>query len=377
MKLIVKSEPFVKALGIAFDSIPAKSPAPVFMNFLIQVHKEETFITASDETVSVKVRILNKDKEEENIISSEEGSILVPAKTFFDICKNLEGSTIELDLKDNELQVSDGKTNYNLSTIDAENYPNIDFTCTEENSVKVSFSDFVKLYNSSFFVVPATNNGFRFKGVTIKAQNKELYFTASDGYRIAQRKVNIESSTNLIFSSPVKLLSMISKMNNVDEVVIKYEDNKILMKAGDSTFVSRSYAEKLESIDKIIPKTTPYKFTINSNEFLKALERVGLVLQGIQIPAVRLMASNEKAELSASSEIVGRVKEELKDFKYEDETGENKVMSMWLNSSHIKEAVRAGNSETLTLAFEAESRVFRLNSDDPSFIQLFTPVRQA
>lgn len=371
MKLIVKTEALVKVLTDAFDVIPVKSTNPLFLNFLLTIKNNTLEVLASDDISTIKVTLSNEN-EVENIISSEDGAIQVSAKTFLDICRNLSGNTITLDLQENELYVSDGRTSYTLATVRAEEYPDIDFTFDDTKTIEVAYDDFVTLFNSTSFAVATKGAEPHYFGINIRTQGDTLYFLALDGNRLAQKSVQAKVNTNedIEFISPVKVLSMIAKKSNAKTVHIQLGDGKALFKVENCLYQTRLYNGSFPSVDRLTPKRTPYILKVDSESFLKALDRVILVTQGNYASLARLTAEIDHAELNASTQNVGKAKEELENFSFEGD-----LFSITFNVKFVAEAIKALNTKEVILAFVGEGNIFLVQNNDPSNVQIITPVR--
>ena len=81
-------------------------------------------------------------------------------------------------------------------------------------------------------------------------------------------------------------------------------------------------------------------------------------------------ANTEKVEVSSKDLAVGSSKAVLKDAKF---TGE--VFSIIFNANFVREAIKAMDSERVTLAFTSESRSFLVKNDDVTITQVITPIR--
>lgn len=370
MKLIVKADALVKVLTEAFDAIPVKSTDPYFMNFLLNIKEEGLEVLASDGNCSIKVQLPKSDGKNENIVSLEPGSIQVPAKTFLEISRKLSGSTITLDLKDSELFVSDGRTSYNLTTSDAKEYPNISVDFDDAKAIKVSYPDFAKLFSSTAFAVATKGTKPCFLGINIRTEGDKLYFLATDACRLAQKSVTIQAGDDVCFTVPVKVLSMIAKKSDAKEVDIELGDGKALFKVANSILNSRLLNGEFPSINRIRPQNTPYKLTVNSEDFLKSLDRVTLVTQGNLSSIARLTADKDHAELTAFSQPIGNAKEVLENFTFEGE-----LFDISFNIRFVGEAIKALASPKVTLAFAGEGKLFMVENGDDSNFQIITPIR--
>lgn len=374
MQLKIKAAVLTKMVSEACDAIPANTTEPVYKNFLLKVDQTENGssveILASDGTVTLKSVLSQGDEKDPDIIEVQPGSLQVPAKMLVDMTRGLEGSIITLTTVDTSLlRVSDEGTSYNINTSAADEYPDVYMDFDESKAVKVGFSDFVRLYQSTSFATAVKGMKQCFTGINVRIENGRLYFLATDACRLAQMSVAIDTDQNLRFTVPSKVLQMICKNDGAKEVWFELGENKALFKAGNTVYQSRLYTGDFPSLEKITPKNTPFLLTVNSEELLTALNQVALVSGTSSIPVAKLTCASDSVELVSSYQ-GNTAKANLKKFTFE---GDLLVISF--NIKYVTEAIKALNAPKVTLAFAGESRIFLVQSDDPYNNQIVTPIR--
>lgn len=370
MKLTVKTQALIKALNEAIDAIPSASTEPSFKNFLLSVTDDALEVVASDGSVTLKTVLPAKEGEKENIISCEPGKVQAPAHFLLDIVKSLDGDTVTLEAVDTSLMtVSDQRTYYKVNTISADEYPDVYMDFDDSRAVRITSEDFKKLYEATSFAVAAKSSKLCFTGINIRTNEDRLYFLATDACRLAQMSVPLPSAPQIKITVPVKVLNMISKKDGLKEVELEVSESKALFRAGDTIFQSRIIPGEFPNLERIRPASTPYKLTVNSSEFLKALDRVTIVASVSPAPVARLTCSQDGSELVASS-TNGDVKEPLKSCTFEGD-----LFQIAFNTRFVSEAVKALNAPKVTLSFAGEGKIFVVQSDDVDNDQIITPVR--
>lgn len=373
MKLTVKAIALSKILNQAIDAIPAKSTEPSFLNFLFTVTKDSLEVLASDGTITMKTILPAKVGKEQNIIDSEPGRVQVPAHLFLEIVRKLSGDVVTLSMADSTvLSVSDNHTFYTLNTFNPNEYPDIDMSFDESKALHIPAPDFVRLFQCTNFAVATRGAKQCFLGINIRTEGQVLYFLATDAMRLAQRSLTLPVAFEpaIKFTVPVKVLAMIVKLEGIKEVLVEPGDNKAIFKAGDTVFQTRLYNGEFPSPDRIRPASTPYVLTVNSDEFLAALDRVTLVTMGNLASIARLTCSKDGAELVASSQPFGSAKEHLDKFTFEGD-----LFDITFNVKFVADAVRALASPKISLAFAGEGKLFMIKNDDPANFQIVTPIR--
>lgn len=366
MKLTVKTAALIKVLEEAISAVPSASTEPMYRNFLISVDDGRLEVLASDGTVTIKTWL-----DDSNIVDTETGAIQVPAHFLLDAVRKLEGNEVVIQTADTGLvTISDGKTVYKLNTQDAAEYPDIYIDFDDSGAISVSMADFIKLFNSTSFACASKSAKQCFTGINIRTQGGRLLFLATDACRLAQMSVPLDSERELRFTVATKVLATICRKEGVDTVSFEQSESKALFKAGNAVYQSRLYSGDFPQIDKIRPTNTPYLLTVNSSEFLAALDRMTIVTQGTPSSIAHLTCSSDKCELLAYSPTVGDAKETLHDFTFEGD-----IFRIAFNTRFVSDAIKALNSPKVTLAFAGESKIFAARSEDPYNDQIITPIR--
>lgn len=367
MKLTIKRAALLKILSLAYEAVPVKSTEPAFVNYLIDISNENIEILASDGNITIKGVIPTTS---DDVINSVPGKIQVPAKYLLDIMRKLEGEVVTISLIETSmLNIADDRSNFNLNTVAGEEYPDIDMNADAGEELEINGEDFKHLYDSTAFAVAVKGPKEVYYGVNINATDDKLMFTATDSYRLARRKINVSGNHHISFTVPVKALQLISHYEKLDKVKIKIDSHKALFFVDDLIISTRLYSGDFPNIDRIIPQVTPYRLSVDSKNFIKAIERVTIVSVEKQF-IVRLLCENGHVEVSARSSSIGTSKEVLQNATFEGERFE-----INFNVQFVVDAIKALNTDRVSLAFAGESKAFLVQNGDPDNIQLITPIR--
>jgi len=366
MKFTIKRNSFQKLLENAYEAIPIQSPIAALKNFLIEVTENNIRVIGSDGTLTIQA-ILNVGDDDNAIINSTPGKVQIPAKYLLDIIKNLESDIVTLELVDSSLLfVSDEISQFKLNIFRAEEYPDIDIEATSKEKIDIKMSDFVRLFNSTSFAVATRGPKELFYGINITAKENRLTFIATDSFRLARKYVEIEGNHQVSITVPCKTLSVVSKFNKHDNISMIIDPNKVLFKVGNYTVSSKLYNGEFPNVDRIIPTGMEYNLTVNSKEFISSIERITIVGN----TKILVNASHDRVEISSKDLNVGSSKEVLKGAEFEGDR-----FSIIFNARFVVEAIKALDSERVTLAFAAENRAFLVKSSDKTITQVITPIR--
>lgn len=130
MHFKVNKKEFSDAINIVSKAVSQNSPLPVLHNVKLSVKDDYVQLTASDGDISIET-IIN-DSNVLNIISS--GDILLDGKYLNDMIRKIDSETIEIELMESNLCIVKGNAvNFELSSINAQDYPSINFDEPDDN----------------------------------------------------------------------------------------------------------------------------------------------------------------------------------------------------------------------------------------------------
>lgn len=369
MKLTVKRHSFLKILTQVADGIPARSADPNYMNFLLTLSAEEQTVTASDGVITIRGQLFDEE-DPEAILGYENGLLEIPARYLLDIVRQLEGDVVTLaQIETSVLNITDGTSNFNINTVRGEEYPPLDLTFRSGHEFEIPGAEFASLYETTAFAVATKGPKRHFYGVKIGVADGQLEFVATDSYRLAQKRVPLAHADNFSFIVPVKALALVRKYSELKNVAVQVDNNLAYFRIGSLTVACRLYVGDFPVTERIIPTLTPYELTVDSKSFIGAVSRATIVASE-KTQTIRLKCCSDLVEILAKSDNVGTANEPVKGAQFQ---GDNFEISF--NYGFVLDAVRALNSASVTLAFAGEGKAFLIKNDDPSVIQIITPIR--
>lgn len=134
-----------------------------------------------------------------------EGKALVNAKLLNEIIRHLEGSEVDIEVIDQTLlQVSDGRSEFNLNSIKPSDYPDFDL---EHDGVRFAIDrqHFVKLVDQTVFAASTKENRPILTAVHLNAKNGLLVAAATDTARLARKQVELKDNVTFLLMYLLKL----------------------------------------------------------------------------------------------------------------------------------------------------------------------------
>ena len=375
MKFKINREQFLKGLTVAAKPTNAKSPIPVLSNILLSLDEKGLHLLGSNGELAMKTLIPLKVNDLEVIRVYTEGECLVSSKIITEMIRKLEGNEIDFELFDGSIaKIEDGRTKYNLNSVRPEEYPEIDL---DKNGVtfEVDSKKFIRLVDQTSFAASTKEQRPILTALHLEASEGELTAIATDSARLAKKTIEIKD--NVVFSAnvPARVLQEIAKTiettPGVNSVEISVSDKKILFEFDGTVVSSRLIAGDYPNTKNIIPKAYNSFLEVNSSELLKAIERVALLAANERENIVKLTMNEELVVISSRSPLSGSATETITTCKYSGDP-----LEISFNYLFVSAAVKACQSEDVNVGFLGEMKPFSVKvNDDPSHVQIVTPVR--
>lgn len=371
MRFTIDKEALMKGLTLVSKAIPPKAEYPILANFKLALTEKGLEITGSDGNMTILTIVPFMIGEKEIIRNSQPGEALVAAKILIEVVRHLEEEMATFELVDSSiLKIEDSKSNFKLNSIRGEEYPTVDLSVSGP-TLECSAKDIQTLVESTAFAASNKETRPILTAVSLEARDNLLSATATDTARLARKTIDIESDIKFVANIPAKkLIDIVRSFEGDEQVTIAVSDKKATFAFGNSVISTRLTNGDYPNTKNIIPTKFNYFLEVNSQEFLKAMERVSLLSTEYE-GVVKLVMDEDEVEMISRSSMVGSANEKLSVFQF---SGEHLEISF--RASFVADAIRACKSEDVTIAFVGEMKPFVVkNNKDASIEMLLTPLR--
>ena len=274
MRFFTARKDFLKALQISQKAIGNSSQLPVLGNFLIETEGQNLKISATNLEFSVICKTTAEIK--------NEGKITIPAKILTNWLNFQKDEEIELKVLEGEtVEIKTKTSQTKIKGIPADEFPELpgvqkaeEISLTAENlSQSISEVAFSCAHSA---IRPVLS------GVLLFSKGKNLNFAATDSYRLAEKKVELEKEPKSEIYSIVPARTMIelerilSGLENSEEIKIQISKNQISFSAGKIQIISRLIEGKFPDYQQIIPTEKKTIISVDKEDFSLAIKRVGI-----------------------------------------------------------------------------------------------------
>ena len=309
MKINSSKDNLLKGIQIVQNAVSSKNTLPILSHILIEAKKQELTLTATDLEVGISIKV---DGEVQ-----EEGAITVPAKKFSEMIKELPGDVpIQIAVKKGQaIHIEAGKSYFKLNGLLKEDFPQLPNLSQGKtaDSVKIPQKILKLMIKLTSFAMSHDETRYVLNGILFSFKDKGLKLVATDGRRLAVVEKEIPGIGNFKKEAiiPMKTIHEINRnLNEEGEVIFYFKENQLQINLNEIHITSRLIEGEYPNYDQVIPKKTKESLHLNTQEFLQATRRVGL-LTSQESQSIKLNVIKDKVILTKNTADLGEAREEL------------------------------------------------------------------
>ena len=377
MNLTINREVLLSNLNTVSRGLPSKTPLPILTGIKLYATETDLFMTSSNSDISVEVDITDA-----SLIITEPGQTVVPGKFFIDIIRKINSKIINLYLSDDKiLVIRADRGEYKLHIMDPVDYAQIDLISLE-NPLTLDANKFSNIIKETVFAASSQEKKPILTGVNFKNENGDLIATATDSFRLAQKKISIPEYNDFNITVPSKSLEELTRVidNDIEIINLYLSNNKLLFQFKNVCFQTRLLDGNYPDTSRLIPREFSNVLKFNKDELIDAVERVSLLSprdkekeKELTYSIIKLAINTDRIiEISTTNASVGDAKEEL------IPTGLDVTSQLIIGFSarYLIEALRSFISTEISINFSGEIRPFIIRGEkDENLTQLILPVR--
>lgn len=338
MKFSVVREALLKPLQLVAGVVERKQTMPVLANVLLEVKDNELTLTGSDLEVELVGHI--------PLDECQEGRITVPARKLMDICKSLpDSAVIELSIDDTRAVIRSGRSRFTLSTLPADEFPNIQ-DMQGDLSVVVAQNSVRKLIEKTGFAMANQDVRYYLNGMLFEVADGQLRVVATDGHRLATAIEDAQVSGDLtqVIVPRKGVLELNRLLSDSDETVeLQIGANHIRAKVADYIFTSKLVEGKFPDYHRVIPRNND-KIVIADRLELRQVFLRASILSNEKYRGVRLILTNGMLQVFANNP----EQEEAEESVLVQYQGEN--LEVGFNVSYLLDVLGVVNTQEVRIS---------------------------
>ena len=362
MKLSVTQENLSRALSTVSRVASTRSSLPILSNVLLRTEGNRLFVAATNLDIAISETIGAK--------ITQPGSITVPARLMQDFVSSLPSGTLELDVRENRLQLTADRFDSTINGVSAEEFP-VTPTIEGGSTIEISSGDMKQTLQQVLFAASADEARPVLTGVYVHADNGMLYFAATDSYRLAEKKLTKTMEPMSLLLPAQSLQELLRALKDDTSVVtVTFDEQQARFSVSGIEIVTRLVDGTYPDYKKLLPSSfeTTAKLTRQS---LAEITKVSSLFAREAAGSITLLIDEAKKEISISS-IASQVGENTA--SAEAEITGNATITM--NSRYILDALQAFDGKNIQINVNGKlDPCILTDPDDDSYIHVIMPVK--
>ncbi len=305
MKLTVSRELLFDALQKVTTIIGARSTLPILVNVLLEADGESLALTTTDLEIRIRTEIAAK--------VGQPGRTTLPAKTLFNVVRELPGEEVSLDAGENhQIRLESGASTYRLNGMAADDFPQpTPVVCLR--GITLPQADLARMMSLVSYAASTDDSRKMLNGVHFKIAESAFTTVATDGKRLAlvekmvEARVGDDGEAIIPSKAAAELQRLLAKEG---DAVIEIGESQASFQMGRTHMVTKLVEGTYPNYRQVIPTSFSKKIEIAAGTFAAALRRVSLVVSETS-PFVKFSLSANAIELHAESAEKGESKESL------------------------------------------------------------------
>lgn len=370
MRLTCDRTVLVDKLNILARGVSTRSALPVLSGVLLQAVDDRVDLFSTDMELSIKASLTSKATIE------REGDVVVPARLFSDVVRNLSAEQIVIDASESAVKVAGGRAEFSLNAWSAGDFPQTS-TFDMSDAFVVGREPFTGTLAKVGRAASRDETRPILTGVLVSIAGDTLKMVATDSYRLAvkETKLGAVPGTDVQAIVPVKALTEVARLATAlgeGDLQVVLSENQVIFHlpdpTGDIWLASRLIDGQFPNYKQLLPETFDHRVALDRDEFAAAARRVSLLAQ--KNAPLRLTFGPGRLQLRALTQDVGQAEEAL-DVAFDGE----EEFEIGFNPAYLVDGIDAFDDDEVQLSFTSPLRPGLVTGGDGTFVYLIMPIR--
>jgi len=365
LKLTTKRTELVAKLSVVSRAVSTRAATQALSGILLSASSDRVALAATDGEMGLRTEL---DAEVDGA-----GAALLPGRLLAELARSLGEDEVEIELRESErdVEIRSGDSSFHLRTLPTEDFPHL----PDEGEAPLKIPAPALAETVELVAPAASRDDMRpvLTGVLVNASGQEMTMVATDSYRLAVKRTELESPIGgeLEANIPARALRELGRLvggGEVDEVAVSLLPNQALFKAGDILLNTRLIDGQFPNFRQLLPESYEHDVRLPRAEFLDVARRVSQLAQ--RNAPLRLAFSQGQLEVSASTPDVGDAEETM------PAAFDGEPLEIGFNPEFLREGIESVEGDEVMLRLISPLRPGLLQPvDNEDFRYLVMPIR--
>jgi DNA polymerase III subunit beta len=366
LKLTTKREELVSKLSIVSRAVSTRAATQALSGVLLTAAEGRVTLSATDLDMGLETTLAAE--------VADEGAVLLPGRLLAEVARSLADSTVEIESRESEhdVEIRSGSSSFHLRVLPAEDFPKLP-VAGEEPGLKIP----AKELGASIDLVAraASRDDMRpvLTGVFVAASGSEMTMVATDSYRLAVKRTELESDLGgeidaNIPARALRELGRILSSEGVEEATVSLLPNQAVFQAGAIVLTTRLIEGQFPNFRQLLPESYEHDVRLPRTDFLDVTRRVSQLAQ--RNAPLRLSFAPGELTVAAETPDVGDAEETM------PAAFEGEPLEIGFNPEFLKEGIESVEGDEVLLRLISPLRPGLLQPvEGEDFRYLVMPIR--
>jgi DNA polymerase-3 subunit beta len=366
LKLTTKRTELVAKLSIVSRAVSTRAATQALSGILLNASENGDSLAATDGEMGLRTEM------QADVAHS--GTALLPGRLLAELARSLGEEDVEIELREAErdVEIRSGGSSFHLRVLPAEDFPHLPEQGDEPLRIPAAaLAETVELVARA-----ASRDDMRpvLTGVLVTASGQEMTMVATDSYRLAVKRTDLESTIGgeLEANIPARALRELGRLlganETTEQVGVSLLANQAVFEAGAVLLNTRLIDGQFPNFRQLLPESYEHDVRLPRPEFLDVVRRVSQLAQ--RNAPLRLSFSQGQLEVSASTPDVGDAEETM------PAAFEGEPLEIGFNPEFLRDGIESVEGDEVMLRLISPLRPGLLQPvDTEDFRYLVMPIR--
>jgi DNA polymerase-3 subunit beta len=365
MQLSLTREALLSQIQLVSRAISSRVAIPSLSGVLLTLNGNGLQMRATDLELGVEVKV--------QASSEGEGAVVLPGRLLADVVRSLPAGEVSLAFRaaERDVEIRSGSARIHLRTLSADDFPS--FPSHEGEPLVIPAQPFVETVDRVVRAASRDETRPILTGVQVSAAEQALTMVATDSYRLAVKRTQLEQPIERSLEAIVPARSMaeltrVATGTEAERVEVWLAPNQAVFRVADVVLYSRLIDGQFPDHTQLLPETFEHEVRMPRGEFLDVVRRVSNLAQ--RNAPLRLSFAEGELTLSAETPDVGDARESMPVAFSGD------PLEIGFNPDFLREGLESLPSDEMTLKLISPLRpglIEPVGADDFSYLVM--PIR--
>lgn len=365
MKFSIERSHLLKPLQQVSGALGGRPTLPILGNLLLKVEDNVLSMTATDLEVELISRVTLEGE-------FEAGSVTVPSRKFLDICRGLpDDSVITFVLEGDRVQVRSGRSRFSLSTLPANDFPNIE-DWQSDVEISLTQAELRGLIEKTQFSMANQDVRYYLNGMLFEIEGSTLRSVATDGHRMAvsQTALGADFAEQQIIVPRKGVLELVKLMDAPEQpVTLQIGSSNVRAEVNNFVFTSKLVDGRFPDYRRVMPQSTTKTLEAGCDELRSAFSRAA-ILSNEKFRGVRVNLADTEMRITANNPEQEEA-EEMLDVNFDGEP-----IEIGFNVSYVLDVLNTLRCEKVRVSMsDSNASALIENAEDDSAMYVVMPIR--